>query len=139
MDLELSDLLLCEFSRDGNGPHFYNCWNLGREVYRRAKKYLPLYSEWIDSIIDRDNLIKNGLKNSGDFIRLDRPEMLAIVTLRLSSHHPYCITHMGTVINKRQFIQIRKNPVGVSIDRLDDMKWEKRIEGFYRYVGNNKD
>jgi len=137
MALELRDLLLCEFSKDGNGPHFYNCWNFSREVFRRAKRQLPLYSEWIESICDRNNFIEN-LKNCGDFIELNKPEFLAIITLRLSQRRFKCITHMGVVVNKRQFIQIRKAPVNVAIERLDDKRWIKRFEGFYRYVGDNK-
>ena len=137
MALELCDLLLCEFSKDGNGPHFYNCWNLSREVFKRAGKTLPLYSEWIQSISMRDLLIRK-LKNSDDFILLNKPEFLAIVALRLEPLHPDCITHMGVVVSNRRFIQVRKNPAGVSIERLDSPRWTKRFEGFYRYVGNNK-
>ena len=137
MALELCDLLLCEFSKDGNGPHFYNCWNLSREVFKRAGKTLPLYSKWIQSISMRDLLIRK-LKNSDEFIPLNKPEFLAILALRLYPRHPNCITHMGVVINKHRFIQVRKNPVGVSMERLDNPIWIKRTEGFYRYVGNNK-
>lgn len=136
MELRLRDLLLCEFSKNGNGPHFYNCWNLSREVFRRAGKSLPLYSEWIQSVVNRNNFIES-LRSCGDFIELDKSEFLAIATLRLSPHHPDCITHMGVVISKRQFIQIRKAPTNVAIERLDDPKWIKRIEGFYRYVKHN--
>lgn len=137
MELELHDLLLCEFSDYGDGPHFYNCWNLVREVFRRAGKCLPSYSEWIESIVDRNGFIES-FRHCGDFIELDKPEQLAIVTLKLSPRHSNCITHMGTVIDKRRFIQIRKNPIGVSIERLDNKRWVKRIEGFYRYVRDNK-
>jgi len=137
MELELRDLLLCEFSKDGNGPHFYNCWNLVREVFRCAGKHLPSYSKWVESIVDRNGFIES-LRHCGDFIELDKSEYLAIVTLKLSPRHSDCITHMGTVIDKRRFIQIRKEPVGVSIERLDDKQWMRRFEGFYRYVGNNK-
>ena len=137
MELKLRDLLLCEFSKKGNGPHFYNCWNLSREVFRRAGKYLPSYSEWIQSVCDRNDFIES-LRNSGDFIELNKPEFLAIITLRLSPRYFKCITHMGIVINKRRFIQIRKAPVNVEMPRLDDPKWVKRTEGFYRYVKYNQ-
>ncbi len=131
MALELSDLLLCKFSKDGDGPHFYNCWNLCREVYRRAGLFLPLYSNWVKTITGRDAVIRKVMND--DFLLLSKPEFMCVVGLKL---HPKCITHMGVVISKRKFIHIRKN--GVSIERLDNSRWIKRIEGLYRYVGNNK-
>ena len=131
MELELHDLLLAEFEEDGTGPN-YNCWNLCREVYRRAGRHLPKYSEYISLISDRDDFIQ--AVKQDDFIKLNKPEPLAIVTFRL---RPRMITHMGVVIDKRRFIHIRKKG-GCAIERLDIGVFSKKIEGFYRYAGNNQ-
>lgn len=131
MELELHDLLTAEFEEDGEGPN-YNCWNLCREVYRRAGRFLPKYSDYIVGIIERNSLIQI-VKNSDDFISIEKSEPLAIVAFQL---RPQAITHMGVVISKNRFIHIRKR-VGVVIERLDIGKWSKKIEGFYRYVRNH--
>jgi len=131
MALELRDLLTAEFEEDGEGPN-YNCWNLCREVYRRAGKILPRYSDYIASIAERNNLIQM-IINSDDFMDIESPEPLAIVAFRLK---PKAITHMGIVIDKNRFIHIRKK-TGVAVERLDIGIWSKKIEGFYRYVANN--
>lgn len=137
MDLELHDLLLCEFSKDGDGPHYYNCWNLCREVYRRAGQNLPMYAEWTRTIVERDETIRK-FRDAGDFIKLGKPEFLTLVGLKLSSRNPRLVTHIGVVVSKNHFIQIRKNPIGVSIERLDSPCWINKMEGFYRYVEGNQ-
>ena len=131
MELELHDLLMAEFEEDGEGPN-YDCWNLCREVYRRAGRTLPRYSKYITSIAERNNLIQ-AIKNSDDFVNIESPEMLAIVAFKLK---PKAITHMGIVLDKYRFIHIRKK-AGVAIERLDIGRWSKKIEGFYRYAANN--
>ncbi|MNO07197.1 hypothetical protein D3C81_2292940 [compost metagenome] len=41
--------------------------------------------------------------------------------------------HIGYVLNAYQFIHAWEGSGGAVIERLTD--WEKRIEGFYEYVG----
>lgn len=131
MELELRDLLTAEFAEDGDGEGFYNCWNLIREVYRRAGRVLPEYSEYIAAIADRSNLIET-IKDD-DFVPLSRPEFLAIVLFTVRGAY----THMGVVIDRNRYIHMRKK-AGVAIERLDIGEWSKRIEGFYSYAGSCK-
>ena len=130
MELKLHDLLIAEFEENGEGPN-YDCWNLCREVYRRAGRILPRFSEYVEKCIARHKIISQCKENN--FIQIDKPEYLAIVTFRLK---PRMITHMGVVIDKYRFIHVRKN-CGVAIERLDTGAWSKKIEGFYRYAGIN--
>jgi len=131
MELELHDLLLAQFGEDGEGPKEYNCWNLCREIYKRCGKFLPKYSDYIAVISKRDDLIR--MVANDEFVRLDGPEPMCLVTLMLA---PRAITHIGVVIDKRRFIHVRKN-AGVCVERLDNKVWKRRIEGFYRYAGDN--
>ena len=127
----MEDLLLTQFSKDGNGPIFYNCWNYCREVARRAGKILPVFSNWVEEISLRDKIIRGFSKS--DFLCLPGPEPFCIVTMRLVTKY---INHCGIVLEDgKHFTQIRR--IGPSIERLDDSKWMKRIEGFYRYVKCN--
>lgn len=41
--------------------------------------------------------------------------------------------HVGFVINDYQFIHAWEGSGGVVVERIEE--WQKRIEGFYRYVG----
>ena len=125
----LHDLLFCEFKEDGTGPHFFNCWNLCREIYHRGGRQLPIQNDYIKDLFKRDAVIKEIRKSM--FTKIDKPEPLAIVTLKL---RPRCITHMGCMINHKQFMHISRTS-GVSITRLDDRKWKEKIEGLYRYHG----
>lgn len=129
MALKLHDLLLCTFDENGTGPEQFNCWNLCREIYHRAGRELPVQNEYIKDLFHRDKVIKEFRKNM--FKKINQPEFLAIVTIKLRSR---CITHMGCMINKIQFIHISRQ-FGVSITRLDDRKWKNKIEGLYRYAG----
>lgn len=129
--LETDDLLMCEFAENGEGPHYYNCWNLCREVYRRAGLILPAYDDYIKDVFKRDAVIRDIRKCF--FKELAGPERLSIVTLMM---RPGCVTHMGVVLEKNRFIHIGKR-TGVVIARLDDRRWKKRIEGFYRYVSDS--
>ncbi len=127
----MEDLLLVKFSKDGNGPDFYNCWNYCIEVARRLGFFLPSFSNWVEEISCRENVINNFKKS--DFVELQKPESGCIVTLRLSTR---CINHMGIVLEDgKRFTQIRT--IGPSIERLDDPKWKHRIEGFFRYVSDS--
>lgn len=131
--LNIEDMLVFQFSKNGNGPIFYNCWNYCRAVAKRAGKLLPPYSDWIEELSIRDEAMRGFLK--GDFVSIPKPEPFCMVTIRLVSKF---INHCGIVLEDgKHFTQIRK--IGPSIERLDDANWVKRIEGFYRYVKHNQD
>ncbi len=128
----MEDLLLVQFSKDGNGPDFYNCWNYCREVAKRANRVMPAFSDWIEELSIRDNVFHRFLKS--DFVHLSKPQPFCIVTIKLVYKY---INHCGIVLEDGiHFTQIQD--VGPSIERLDDFKWLKRIEGFYQYVEHNK-
>ena len=131
--LDIEDLLGLPFSDDGDGPDSWNCWNLCCEVYRRADKHLPHYSDWIEDLAKRNAFINR--KKLRDFWLLDKPEPLALVTLRMFRQYPNFINHIGIMISHRHFINVRKK-TGVCIDDIYNRRWQpNRIEGFYRYAG----
>lgn len=128
-DIQLNDLLAKPFHKDGTGPDFWNCWNLCREIHKRAGKFLPLYSEWIEDLSVRNSLIQRLRR---EFLPLSEPEFLAIVALKMVPKYPDYISHIGVMIDNRHFINVREK-VGVAIEDVHSRRWEKRIEGFYRY------
>lgn len=125
----LSDLLLCRWSEDGEGPVFYNEWNFNREVLRRFGKFLPTYSEYIASLSERGAF--TGKIKEHYFIELAAPEPLCLVELM---DKPPSLTHCGVVLDdNKRFIHIEARK-GVTMHRLDDKRWASRIVGYYRYV-----
>jgi len=135
MHLELSDLLNCSYAKDADGPDCYDCWNLCREVYRRAGRSLPRYTDYLISMIGKDhvkNIIVDVKKDINEFVKIDNPEYLAIVLLNLGRD-----LHMGIVLEEGRFIHVMRK-TKVSIERLDSPRIKGRIEGYYRYVANNQ-
>lgn len=126
---DIEDMLMTQFSEDGNGPTFYNCWNYCREIARRGGKFIPTFYNWVEELSIGDEIW--GLKS--EFVNILEPEPFCIVSIRL---FPKCVNHCGIVLEDgKRFTQIMK--IGPSIERLDDVNWLKRIEGFYRYVKYN--
>ena len=131
MDLKLSDLLYCHYEKGGCGPHGYDCWGLCREVYRRAGRNLPVYSDYLTRL-DVASVICKVRDESGDFIEIPKPEYLAIILLMLGRN-----LHTGIVLEDGKFIHVMKN-LNVSIERLDSLRFRQRIRGYYRYVADNQ-
>lgn len=125
--LYIDDLLYARFRENGAGPDEFNCWNLCREIYRRAGRALPAYHEYISKLSRRDRFI-NAVK-AADFEPAAEPGFLDIVTLRLKGR---LVTHVGCMLDKRRFIHISKK-CGVSVTGINDRKWKDKIEGIYRY------
>ncbi|KPK73011.1 MAG: hypothetical protein AMJ84_02935 [Acidithiobacillales bacterium SM23_46] len=119
------DLIGKPFAEDGNGPDSYNCWNLCREVCRRAGLNLPARSYIYDEQA-RDAAIQAG---KAEFVQLTHAEPFCIVVFqrRRWAHH------LGIVLpNCTEFMHVtRTRPV--TVERLD--KHARKIEGFYRYAG----
>ena len=130
--LDIEDMLITQFSEDGSGPVFYNCWSYCREIARRAGQVLPTFSDGVAELSIRDNTMRGFLKS--DFVSISEPEPFCIITFRLG---PKFINHCGIVLEDvKHFTQISR--IGPCVERLDDSKWMKRFEGFYRYVKYNQ-
>jgi hypothetical protein len=124
--LELSNLFMASFEMGGTGPNSYDCFTLSKEVLRRAGIDLPSW-ESIQDIAARDFIIN---ERKQFFTRLETPKPFCLVSFKL---HGPLVTHIGVVLEDcKTFIHIMKKQ-GVSICRLDDIIWSKKIDGFYQY------
>mgnify|MGYP001608392197 CR=1 FL=1 len=70
---------------------------------------------------------------AAEWLRLDAPEVGCAVVLRIG---PW-MSHIGMVLEGGKFIHASKGS-GISVARLDDVQWIKRIAGFYRYGGRHE-
>jgi len=120
-----SDLLGKPFVDGGRGPDSYDCYGLATEIFRRHGIELPDYriscenASKINSTIDEE-------KNK--WIECEKPEVPSVVVLRFNSRY---FNHVGVYIGSGKFIHTAKK-TGVRIDRIDDIYWKNRIEGYYK-------
>jgi cell wall-associated NlpC family hydrolase len=112
-----------------------DCWGLVYLYYKHEYNIeLPTYTSWY---IDVENLsvldyTVNTNKNK-DYILVDKPQVGDIVLFRIKGY----VVHCGVYIGNGEFLH---NFFGTNscIERLDSVKWNKRVEGFYRYEENRK-
>jgi hypothetical protein len=64
------------------------------------------------------------------WIKVIAPEEDAVVVFRRYGRP----SHVGVCLNSNDFLHVEENSSSC-IDRLSSPIWNKRIEGFYRYVG----
>ena len=126
--VNILDLIGKPFLMGAKGPTAFDCYNLCREVCKRGRLHLPDKESFVDNAI-RHAAIVDGKES--EYIRLEKPEPLCLVTISL---RPPFITHLGVVLDGVRFIHIMEKR-HVAVERLDNPIWQKRIEGYYRYVG----
>lgn len=118
--------------RDFNGC---DCWGLVHLFYQKEYNLeLPTYSSWY---IDVENLsvldyTVNTNKSIG-YTQVQEPKFGDIILFKIKGF----IVHCGIYIGNNEFLH---NFFGTNscIESLDSIKWNRRIEGFYRYDRNNK-
>lgn len=74
----------------------------------------------------------NRPKDAGEWIKVAHPEPLDVVVFA-TGRAP---DHVGVCIGKGRFIHCEEGFTS-RIDNLSSPIWEPRIEGFYRYEGDN--
>lgn len=121
------DLLEKPFKLNGRGPDEYDCWGLCMEMGRRVgitllDDFTPTEGELQNKVI-----MKHANK---DFLKLAKPEPYCIVTFSIE---PPFVDHCGFVLEDcRHFIHIMREN-NVVVNRLDNRRLCKRIEGFYQW------
>ena len=127
------DLLGLPYSYGARGPQAYDCWGLCLEVAKRVGIILPA----VDSP-DEEPAAICGLMDSMkiDFLKIPGPEPYAVVAFQILK--PW-VNHCGMVLeDKGRFIHIFRGR-NVIIERLDQIYWKGRIEGFYRWPSSNRE
>ena len=121
------------FADHGRESEGLDCWGGVRYVLSEMRGLrLPDYGVGYTDVGDRDGIaatITAGLLEGWE--KITRPEPFALVVFNIWKK-PW---HVGVVVGRNEFLHW---PDGESskIERLDAAVWEKRIEGYYRYVGN---
>jgi hypothetical protein len=138
-----NDLIGKKFKYNTFGPDEYDCYGLCMEVCGRVGINLPdqykfaelqtPYPEYEVRGDDRTSMVDKCVDAAVSkwFKKLDKPEPYCIIVF---TKGPHFAGHVGVVIDKYKFIHTlpEKN---CCIERLDQPLLQKKIEGFYRYVG----
>jgi len=127
-NLNYTDLLGIPFKMGGRTKQEgFDCYGLCMEVAKRAGVTPYEFNIGIEDLHKRSDAINNGKESC---IEIDKPEPFCIVTFKI---RPPYVTHMGIVLEDcKSFIHILKKR-SVSIARLDEPIWKRKIDGFYRY------
>jgi cell wall-associated NlpC family hydrolase len=123
MALELLDNLVGKpYLAYGVGPEEYDCYGLALEM---SSRYGLGYPEQIDYIHTKQHEAIDGQRSQ--FAKIDSPEFGDLVAIRVGRY----VSHLGVMLDSFRFIHSSK-PFGVTITRVDSVKYATRIEGFYR-------
>ena len=113
----------------GNDVDGIDCINLCTLVGRDRGVLIPNVNHQhktfnnYHSLFDIRNDVSNWIKVQA------QPDVL--VVFRVSGR----VGHVGYMLDSRRFIHILEGS-SVTIERVDDAMWEKRIVGFYQYIGD---
>jgi len=118
-----------EFEYRATGPDKFDCWTLTEFFLRKNGITIPTQDSIVDVTLRHLKIVQVEQEH---FIKLEKPEKYAIVLFKLK---PPMVTHMGVVIDDGiHFLHIMSKRRSC-IERLDNILWSRKIEGFYRYAG----
>lgn len=124
-----SDLIGKDFRYGGRGPSDFDCLGLCYEIMKRQGTIIKEQ----ESIIDR-HLRGCALEIGKNlFTRIEEPIPGSLVAFNVAG----IVGHVGIIIDKTRFIHIERSK-RVSIEKLRDLKWKRRVEGFYIFGERNE-
>ncbi len=122
----INDLLSARYELGGRGPNSYDCLGLFMELCKR--RGVDIKADSPKKEADRQTAIFE--ESERNWLKLDQPESGCAVAIRIG---PW-VSHLGMVMDDVNYFIHADEGTGVSVERLDTMRWSKRIAGFYKYV-----
>jgi cell wall-associated NlpC family hydrolase len=126
--MQINDLFLSPFVAGGRDANGYDCFGLFQELCRRRGIAVPeqVQPSFPPEGAGRDAEIMGQAVVCG-WHPVDKPFAGCAVALRVGGW----VSHMGMVLDDAQTFIHTNEKTGVTVSRLDDPKWAKRIAGFY--------
>lgn len=118
--------------RDDDSRNGTNCWGLVRLVYREQHRILlPSFEGDYNGTEDYETIDRlTGTEIRKNWIEIPRPTPLCVIVTRFGRAR----SHIGIVIDNRRFLHT-SNLHASKWDDFTDIKWRRRVEGFYQYNG----
>jgi cell wall-associated NlpC family hydrolase len=126
-------LLTKRYAPGGDGPEWFDCWGLVREIARlRGGPVPPRYHAWVD-VVARAHLFERVA--ASDFIEHERPAPWRIVAFTVwDRNRRPAGYHVGTIIEDgRRFIHARST-CGIAINRIAGYG---TLAGYFEYGRGN--
>lgn len=108
----------------------FDCINLCCAIAKDRGIYLPNINH-TDFNINNYGLRMKEVKDTPNIWKKVAPQENALVLFKIHG----VIKHVGYMIDKYSFIHITEGSK-VTVERLTSPQWNKRIEGFYVYIGD---
>lgn len=119
------DLIGKEFKYMARGKdNKYDCLGLIYEMHKRLN--IPMPEQ--ESIIDKKLRQAAFEKGKDLFTEIPFPEPGCVVGFRIYG----IVNHVGIMLDNLRFIHIQRHK-RVCIEKISDLKWSKRVEGFYKF------
>ncbi len=121
------DLIGVPFKFLGRDKEGIDCLGLVYEMYNRLNLKLP----YTESIIDRKLRSTSLEQHRNLFKELDNPEAGCVIAIRVAG----IVCHIGIMLDSIRFIHAERGK-RVCIEKISDLKYKTRIEGYFIFKEN---
>ena len=121
---EFADLILRPFQRGGRGDPGFDCYGLISEVERRNGRHLPPWSS-----PDGTESIAQAIASNTPLFEPCKKGPGAIAAIRIGRY----VGHVGIITAQWELLHCLDQFQGVCKSPLSE--WERRIAGYYTYIG----
>jgi cell wall-associated NlpC family hydrolase len=132
----INKALLVKFKDKGRNYEGWDCWGPSRCAYQdilgvELPSFIDDYVNAGDTKASRRVINDIILSQKHNWIKVEQSEALDVVLFRFGDTE----THLGLMIDKNRFLHCEKK-INTVIERIDSLKWRRRVEGVYRLKRN---
>lgn len=131
MNIGISKYLHIPFVEHGRNFAGCDCWGLVRLFYFCEYNILLPDLQDYDNTKDYPALagLANSEKERGDWVRVETEQPSDVVLFSIGGYP----CHVGVVMSNQKMMHAFEANEVVCLERYNNMRWEKRIHGFYRH------
>lgn len=132
--MDVNKYIYIPFKEKGRDEWGCDCWGLVRYIYQKERGIeLPSYLEDYQTTSDSESIsgkISNEKKLHWQDIKHGKEQVFDVVLLRMLG----LPMHVGLVTQKGYMLHTSRES-GTCHVKYNNIQWEKRVLGFYRYAG----
>jgi cell wall-associated NlpC family hydrolase len=120
----------------GCGAGGRDCWELVKAIYLECYEVdIPMtYDIAHDATIRVSRAFIAAKMNPANWKPLDAPQDPCVVAIANHPDHPELVNHCGIYIGNGFFIHARQ-ATGAVMERIASPLWERKIRGYYKWIG----